>query len=167
MSTSKPWSAVNEHDIVEGKKETLWSVEKIDTNGEFTLMNVETGRIWTFTPEPAREVVVVVTATHALETAKALAVVHLGGQELGTLFGTNEQGEWICPPDYDHPGALMSHLLVHHSIYGKAVAGRSLVDLRALHAEVSKPEERAGGHVPHVHDPRYADIGKRRVEENA
>lgn len=164
MNDPKPWSDVLENDIVEGSKGSLWSVdsiEEVDDHGKpihprrFTLTHILTNEKRPGQPDPTKIVIVVVSATEALDAAIAITKVHLGGQEVGRLPGQNELGAWICPTDYSHPGAFMGHLMIHHGITGGALSGLHLGALRLLHAEVSEPARRGPAYVEHEHDPRY------------
>jgi hypothetical protein len=176
MNEIPTWSEVRQDDIVEGSNGSLWAVDRIDEIDErgrllrprrITMTHVTTGDSRSGQPDPDKPVVVVVSAAEALEAAVAVTKVSLGGQEVGTRFGPlpgqNEQEEWICPTDYEHPGGFMGHLYVLHGVHGGAVAGLHLGALRRLHDEISAPARRAGTYVPHVHDPRYAEVAKERL----
>jgi hypothetical protein len=147
MSVTKQWQQIIEGDVVEGSQNSLWSVDKVE-GGTYTLLNVMTGELRPGTPPPDKDVVVVIESGHALDTAITLSKVILGGQELGVR---NAQGEWICPAEIDHAGAMYSHLLHFHAIYGGGVAEKTIGYLTELHARIHDPQERAGGYVEHVH----------------
>lgn len=157
VTTTEPttWGNINAGDVVEGSNNSLWSVTKRGEDGSTTVMNVLTGKEVTQTPLDDKPVVRVVKAQHALDMAKALTKVMLGGEELGQRGRKNGQDQWICPATYSHPGAFTSHLLIWHSVFGGAVAKRSLPELDALHAAVHLPEGRSGGYTDHVHSPDY------------
>lgn len=149
------WADVNQGDVVEGSNNSLWSVTEIDDKGNVSMLNVLTGVERTGKPSMDKEVIIVTKAQDVLATAKTLAVVTLGGEEMGTKFATNSRGEWMCPPDIEHAGALYSHLLVFHGVYGVMVARLPLSGLQAFHATIHDPSQRGGGYVVHVHDPDY------------
>lgn len=180
MNDTTTWADVRQDDIVEGSNGSMWAVDRIDEVDErgralkprrITMTHTTTGEKRTGQPDPDKRVVVVVSAAEALEAAVAVTQVHLGGQVIATQFGPlpgqNEQGEWLCPVEYAHPGGLMGHLYIHHGIQGSAVSGLHLGALRRLHEEVSAPERRgasgSGAYVPHVHDPRFAATEKERL----
>lgn len=156
MSIRTVWENVNQGDVVEGSNGSLWSVLSITTAGEVTVLNVLTGREVTDKPAGDKPVVVVVKAMDALATAKALVTHALGGQEIATRVEKNGHGEFLCPVEIEHVGALYTHLLIFHGVYGAPVAGLPLSGLQALHTTIHDPAQRAGGYVPHVHDPAYA-----------
>jgi len=149
------WGNISAGDVVEGSNNSLWSVTARGTDGSATVMNVITGKTVTQSPPDDKPVVRVAKAQHALSMARALTKVMLGGEELGTRERKNGQNQWLCPVDYAHPGAMASHLLIWHSIFGGTVAGRPLEELRELHAAVHTPEGNAGGYTEHVHTPDY------------
>jgi len=179
MNGSVPWSEVQPDDIVEGSGGSLWAVDRIDEIDErgrtlrprrVTMTHATSGEQRVGQPNPDKEVVVVVSAAEALEAAVAVTTVHLGGQDIGTRFegpapGQNEQGEWICPATFTHPGALMGHLYVLHGIHGSAVSNLHLTALERLHVEVHGVDRRTtvGRWVEHVHDPRYTQIRAERL----
>lgn len=160
MSENTTWGSINEGDVVEGSNQSLWSVMSIKTDGSITVQNVITGKMVTSTPASDKPVIRAVKATFALATARALTKVMLGGDDLGTRYRKNSLDQWICPPEYIHPGALTSHLLIWHSVFGSAVAGRSLDALEALHTAVHDPSGRGGGYTEHVHSPEYEETAK-------
>lgn len=151
------WGSISAGDVVEGTNSSMWSVVKRGDTG-VTVMNVITGKEVTQMPPDDKPVVRVAKAQHALSMAKALTKVMLGGEELGTRERKNGQDQWLCPIDYEHPGTMASHLLIWHSVFGKAVAGRPLPELQSLHAAVHLPSGRAGGYTDHVHTPDYLRV---------
>jgi hypothetical protein len=154
MSEQTTWVNIGAGDVVEGTNGSLWTVVERPENGEVTVQNVMTGKKVSQKPADDKPVVRVVKAAHALDVAKALTKVVLGGQELGTQ--KNEHDEWLCPAEFNHPGAFMSHLLIWHSVFGSAVAGQNLTVLNELHAALHSEGGPAGGYTPHVHTSDYA-----------
>jgi hypothetical protein len=159
LSEHTTWGAINENDVVEGPNGSLWSVRKIAEDGTITCLNTLSGKVASSKPEASKPVVRVVKGTHALSTSRALVAVQLGGEDIGHR---NAMGEWLQPVDYTHPGALITHLMLFHGVYGGAVAGQPLPALAALHTHIHEPAEQSGGFKEHVHDPEF----ERRVAAN-
>jgi hypothetical protein len=98
----------------------------------------------------------VTKAVNSPDVAKAIVQVQLGGIELGYRHKKNGQDEWVCPADYSHPGVLMQHLLIWHSVFGSAVSGQNLTALTSLHSAMHTEEHKIKtGFAPHVHNPEF------------
>lgn len=131
------WAEIHEGDVLL-LKGAAWMVTKIRD------VNVDVQRsdgIFHSGPRPTGQVE---RLTHGRDSAAALIETELGGVEPEK----DAHGRYLQPLDYDHPGALQSHMIIFH---GGCTTATDLAQIRADHALQHKFKE--ADYVEHIHTP--------------
>jgi hypothetical protein len=152
MNEETTWGSVNVGDVVEGSHNSLWAVVGRDQKGETTVANILTGKVATSKPDDSKPVVVVSRVVEQMPIARAIVQTVFNGEELASREIGND---WRTPAEYTHPGAYFAHLLIFHGMFGRAMVGRNLAQLDALHQAAHTPTGKAAGYTEHIHDPAY------------